>query len=102
MSVKDDVLKILSENKGKHYSGEEIAKELNVSRNSVWKAVNALKKSGYKIDGINNKWYCMAADNDVLSKINIEKYLYNELMISLDMTYEELKSFMKERLENKK
>lgn len=79
MSVKDDVLKILSENKGKHYSGEEIAKELNVSRNSVWKAVNALKKSGYKIDGINNKGYCMAADNDVLSKINIEKYLNNEL-----------------------
>lgn len=31
-----------------------------------------------------------------------EKYLYNELMISLNMTYDELKSFITERIENKK
>lgn len=41
-------------------------------------------------------------DKDSTYFAKAEKYLYNELMISLDMTNEELKSFMKERLENKK
>lgn len=39
MSVKDNVLKILEDNKGKHFSGEEIAKELDVSRSADRKSV---------------------------------------------------------------
>ena len=67
MSVKDNVLKILEDNKGKHFSGEEIAKELDVSRSAVWKAVKTLTKEGYNIIGINNKGYCMLENSDVIS-----------------------------------
>ncbi len=85
MSVKENVLKILKDNKGKHFSGEEIAKELGVSRNAVWKAVKSLTSEGYKIAGVNNKGYCMSEESDVLSKEGIEQYLSEELSKKTDI-----------------
>ncbi len=42
-------------------------------------------------------------DRDSTYFIKAEKYLYNELMISLDMTYDELKTYIKTKFEaNKK
>lgn len=86
MSVKDNVLKILSDNKGIYFSGEDIAKELNVSRNSVWKAVKSLNNDGYAIKGISNKGYCLEEDNDVLAKEIIEKYLDENIKDKIDIT----------------
>ena len=43
MLIKGKVLKILEENKGRNISGEEIAKTLNISRTSIWKAINSLR-----------------------------------------------------------
>ena len=85
MSVKDNVLKILEDNKGKHFSGEEIAKELDVSRSAVWKAVKTLTKEGYNIVGINNKGYCMLENSDVISREEIEKNLNKELRAKADI-----------------
>lgn len=44
------VLKRLRAHKGEPVSGQQIAAELNVSRNAVWKAVVALRESGCVID----------------------------------------------------
>lgn len=85
MSVKDDVLAILMDNKGKHLSGEELARQLNVSRNAVWKAVKALGKEGYMISGVNNKGYCMTADSDILSKDIICKYIDKDIVDKIDI-----------------
>lgn len=85
MSVKDNVLKILIDNKGKHFSGEELAESLNVSRNAVWKAVKVLREEGYKISGINNKGYCMTEDSDILSKETICKYINADIVKKLDI-----------------
>ena len=52
MSVKDEVLKELENNKGDYISGGQLADNLGVSRNSVWKAIKALEKSGYEINAI--------------------------------------------------
>ena len=41
MSVKDEVLHMLEANKGRYFSGATLAKELNVSRNSIWKAIKS-------------------------------------------------------------
>ena len=85
MSVKDNVLKIMIDNKGRHFSGEELAEKLNVSRNAVWKAVKTLREEGYKISGINNKGYCMTEDSDILSKDTIFKYIDNNIADKLDI-----------------
>ena len=50
MSVKNDVLTILEANRETYMSGSRLAKDLFVSRNAVWKAINSLKEEGYFIE----------------------------------------------------
>lgn len=46
--------------KGKFVSGEEISKQLYVSRNAVWKAINSLRADGFIIDAAQNKGYLLS------------------------------------------
>lgn len=75
MSVKDEVLNMLETNKGEFFSGAALAENLNVSRNAVWKAIHSLKKSGYKIDAVPNKGYCLMPESDIISVHSIRTYL---------------------------
>ena len=65
MTTKEKLLTLFEKNKGVYFSGEEIADKLSVSRTAVWKAVNSLRKEGYKIHAAQNKGYCLAADTDI-------------------------------------
>lgn len=75
VKVKDKVLAILEKNKGEHISGNEIAKNLDVSRNSIWKAIKQLQDEGHQIIAVTNKGYCLDIDNDLISVQSIRKYL---------------------------
>ena len=86
MSIKDEVLKQLEENKGEYISGGQLATKLNVSRNSIWKAIKTLEKDGYSINAIPNKGYCLEPDNDILSPQSIEQYLNYPLDLSVYKT----------------
>lgn len=63
-SVKSRVLSVLNRNKGAFYSGQELADSLDVTRATVWKAIEKLRQEGYKIVGATNKGYSLddAAD----------------------------------------
>lgn len=67
MSTRGSVLKALEENKGETVSGEELANSLSISRAAVWKAIQELRREGYRICAITNKGYSLAPDSDVLS-----------------------------------
>ena len=75
MGTKEKLLDVFEKNKGAYFSGEELAEKLSVSRTAVWKAVNSLRKEGYKIHAVQNKGYCLSADTDILSSQGIAKYL---------------------------
>jgi BirA family biotin operon repressor/biotin-[acetyl-CoA-carboxylase] ligase len=79
MSTKKYILELLENNKGtasgKYVSGEEIAGQLNVSRNAVWKAIKELEKDGYKIKAVTNKGYSLCEENDILSVQGMLPYL---------------------------
>lgn len=79
MVTKDKLLELLTLKKGEFLSGEELAKQLLVSRNAVWKAVNTLKNEGYHILSQKNKGYSLSVNNDTLSKKGIKEYLQSEL-----------------------
>lgn len=85
MTTREKVLELFEKNKGIYFSGEEIAKELSVSRAAVWKAVNALRKEGYSIDAVTNKGYCLSEKTDILSPQGIQKYLHSG-SIPMDIT----------------
>ncbi|WP_243278481.1 biotin operon repressor, partial [Clostridium tertium] len=75
MSVKDKTLSVLENNKGNYISGADLAKELSVSRNAIWKAIKSLQNEGYNIYAVTNKGYCLSTDTDILSSQSISKYL---------------------------
>ena len=85
VTTKEKLLALLEENKEMFFSGEEIARTLQVSRAAVWKAVNALREDGYTIDAATNKGYRLSPDSDILSPQGIRKFLKPEYR-DLDLT----------------
>lgn len=61
MTGKQELFVLLQKNQGTYLSGEELAKQLHISRNAVWKAVGALRKEGHRIDAVTRKGYCLRA-----------------------------------------
>ena len=85
MTTKEKLLALLEDSKGTFFSGEEIARTLQVSRTAVWKAVNALREDGYTIDAATNKGYRLSPDSDILSPQGIRRFLKPEYR-DLDLT----------------
>ena len=72
MKLKDELLALFEANKGIYFSGADLAAKLCVSRAAVWKAVNILRRDGYKIDAPQSKkFHCLmltiSADSCALS-----------------------------------
>ena len=75
MQVKDRVLEALEGHRGTYFSGEALAKELQVSRNAVWKAIRQLRDQGYPIHAVSNRGYSLAPDSAMLSPQSIAPFL---------------------------
>lgn len=80
MPLKDRVLAVLEENKGKSVSGSEIARNVGMTRSAVWKAVKMLREEGYSICAVTNKGYCLSEENDFLSEQSIVPNLHTKAL----------------------
>ena len=78
--MRDELLQKLLDNKNSYVSGEEISKELNVSRTAIWKHIKELKKEGYEIISSTNKGYSLVSTSEVLSKTTIFQDLKTEFL----------------------
>ena len=77
MSTKNDVLSaLMAESEG--ISGERLARRLNLSRNSVWKAIGQLRNEGYGIDAATNRGYRLVSTPDRVSEPEIRRWLKAE------------------------
>ncbi len=76
MTVKDSVFSVLQNVKTEDgfVSGQELAERCNVTRTSVWKAINTLRKQGAQIEAVTNRGYRLVA-NDVYNASEILKYI---------------------------
>ena len=85
MSVKDSVLKVLSESKSSDgfVSGQELAEKCGVTRTSVWKAVEALRKQGAGIEAVTNRGYRLTGDG-IFSEEKITKILDDLLDVTAE------------------
>lgn len=92
MSTRGNVLKALELNKGTAVSGEELANRLNISRTAIWKAIQELRREGYRIDAITNKGYCLAQDSDVLSAEGILPHIKENSMADRIHVFKSLES----------
>ena len=53
--MRDKIIKIILDNKDNFISGEELSKQLGISRAAVWKHINILREEGYNIESVNRK-----------------------------------------------
>ena len=90
VSAKQEVLKVLENNRGQYVSGEKMAENLGISRAAIWKAIKGLQDMGYMIDGVRKKGYCLTGQSNRLSLYmiqpllkdkykNIHIYLYDQI-----------------------
>lgn len=75
MALKNRILQLFESHRGEVLSGQQLARELQVSRNSVWKAVKTLQGEGYKILATTNKGYVLERDNDIISEESLRAEL---------------------------
>ncbi len=99
--LKEELLKELESHRNTPISGQMLAERYHVSRNAVWKAINALKNEGYEIVSSSKTGYYIPEKSDVLSGYAIQAYLpeaYRNLEIrtydSVDSTNNEAKRIL--------
>ena len=84
-NTKEALLVLFEKNKGKYFSGEEIAEKLDVSRTAVWKAVESLRADGYPIEAVKSRGYCLSPDTDIVSGQGVGKYLNEKLDLDFEV-----------------
>ncbi|HBI02476.1 MAG TPA: bifunctional biotin--[acetyl-CoA-carboxylase] synthetase/biotin operon repressor, partial [Paenibacillaceae bacterium] len=57
--IKYELLKRLSDAKGKPVSGQQLADDLNLSRTAIWKHMKQLEEEGYQFESIRKKGYIL-------------------------------------------
>ena len=73
--MKYSILEMLKDAKS-HKSGEEISRQMGVTRAMIWKSVKALRQEGYDIAAVSGKGYYINESADVLNGHEIGKGLF--------------------------
>lgn len=72
---RERVLEALRARAGAFLSGEELSRELGLSRTAVWKAVDALRRDGYEIEARTGLGYRLSAAPDALTEAEVRSFL---------------------------
>lgn len=78
MDIRYEILRTLRESGGS-VSGQELSRQLGITRTAVWKHIRALEEEGYEIEAVNRKGYRLAgvpdtiAAREVLSRLETKR-----------------------------
>ena len=86
----NDILKFLREKE--YVSGEALANKLSISRVAIWKQIQKLKDTGYKIISDQNLGYCLVSRPDLLLPQEIQRGLSTKYIGKEIYYFPELKS----------
>ncbi len=75
METKYQVLQFLELHQGEDVSGELLSQALCLSRNAVWKAVEALRAEGLTIHAATKRGYCLPCDCCVATEQGLRSFL---------------------------
>ncbi len=88
--VREKIIDLLRKNINKHISGQEISRQMSISRTAVWKHIQQLKQSGYDIEAVYKKGYILNSIPDLLLPAEIRanlqtKWLGQEIVYQKDV-----------------
>lgn len=72
---RDKILSKLYDSFGEWVSGEDISRELGISRTAVWKNINILRDTGYLIESSNKLGHKLISSNNTLNEFDIRRGL---------------------------
>lgn len=72
---REKVYALLQQRTGEFFSGEELSRQLGISRAAVWKAIDSLRRDGYTIEARKSQGYRLVAAPDALVEREIRRYL---------------------------
>ena len=72
---RQEVLAFLKNHPGEYLSGEQLSRQLGLSRAAVWKAVDALRRDGYVVEARTGLGYRLTDTPDVLTEAEIRGFL---------------------------
>lgn len=84
--MKEKLLKVFEEHPGEFVSGEKISQQLGCSRTAIWKHIDELRKSGYKLESAPRKGYRMVSKADGIQPHEVKSKLKTE-RIGREQTY---------------
>jgi BirA family biotin operon repressor/biotin-[acetyl-CoA-carboxylase] ligase len=76
----EEILQLLREHPLAFLSGEEISRQLKVTRTAIWKRVSALRDMGYEIEASTRRGYCLVRSPDLLSPSEVKPILRTKWM----------------------
>lgn len=71
----EEILKLLKNHPSDFISGQEISRQLKVTRTAVWKRINHLRKMGYEIEGETHSGYRLIRSPDLLIPSEVKPHL---------------------------
>jgi len=89
--MKSKILEIL-EKKGEYVSGEEISKEIGISRAAIWKHIKKLRELGYEIDSKTNEGYKLIKSPEKQIEFELERLLDTKIIGKKILFFEEVDS----------
>ena len=72
--MKQKVLNYLIQQEG-YVSGQDISRDLGVSRTSVWKCIKGLRQEGYRIESMTRRGYRFISRPDTINEQEIRRHL---------------------------
>ena len=91
--MRDKIIESILNSEEEFISGEELSKQLGISRAGIWKHIKILKEQGYNIESVNKKGYrLIEKPDDVLTGKNICHELNNKFIGSKIVHFETIDS----------
>ena len=81
---REKVLSLLRAQEG-YLSGEELSRELGLSRAAVWKAVETLRKEGYEIEARTGLGYRLCAAPNALTEREVRRFLGDTMLLGREL-----------------
>ena len=104
--MRNEILDYFRKADGNFVSGQQISKDLHVSRTAIWKHINVLKERGYIFESSTRKGYRLIYAPNLLTPLEIDSALHTETfgrhvvyLESTQSTYEEAKKIAREGAE---
>jgi BirA family biotin operon repressor/biotin-[acetyl-CoA-carboxylase] ligase len=76
----EEILQLLREHPSAFLSGEEISRQLKVTRTAIWKRMKVLREMGYEIEASTKRGYRLIRSPDLLSPSEVKPILRTKWM----------------------